>query len=489
MSDISFSNLLGSNSIIDPHDLKKNPDGYIENYGDFATASRQQINHLAVNGTDVPAIIAAQVGGIVGGGINIQGADSNIEVNTAFETLLKRHNRPRNFSINGRYSRNEAFRLAEQFKLQHGGVLIKWHYGSVAGAEIPFTVELIGIDRIDTSKNDNKHTKNGLQTDNNGRLTHIWLFGSQKSTKSTRYSMKDMTYYAGIWVDLSQYTAVSQLTTVLSTIAQKDRYMEAELDSAIDRAKSGVLWSTELYDVITDAIKERLKASGDMLEFKKVMDDLAARGVKPNGLTPIPSSDTIHQLENKTDSVVDTFSTQTQRSIASATGGSSVSTYKDVGQGNYATIKAAISFDDSQYMIGFDQLHQGFIEEYLERLYMVGVQTELIPVSRANYFEDRNAYHLWDVLRASRRSVDEKNDASARKMNLEVGATTLVREFADRGRDFKEDMRKQAIADADNALMRAEIFAERGIDDPSLQKEAVDDNQDVEIEEKGDEDE
>ncbi len=492
MSTFSFSDLLSVGNIIDNHDLKKNPDGYIENYGDFATASRQQINNLAVNGTDIPAILAAHVGGVVGSGINIQGANQDKEVNEAFETLLKVHNRPRNFAKNGRYSRNEGFRLAERFKQQHGGVLIKWHYGKVSGAEIPFTIELIEIGRIDTSKNDRKYTKNGIQTDTNGRITYIWLFGTKMGVQSKRYSMKDMTYYAGIWIDLSQYTAVSELTTVLSTIAQKDEYMEAELQSAIDRARSGILWSTELYDVITDAVKERLKAAGNpaegIAEFKTIMNDLAARGVKPNGLTPIPSADKIHELDNKTDSVVDTFSAQTQKSIASATGGSAISTYKDVALGNYASIKAAISFDEEQYKIGFDQLKENIIEEYLERLYMVGVQTNAIPVTRSEYFANRFSYHKWDILRVSKRSVDEKNDASARKMNLEMGATTRVIEYANMGRDYKDVARQQAVADADIAVVRAEIFAARGIDDPLLM--VCEDNTDSnENDIEGDEDE
>ena len=465
--------LFPTRNIVDPVNIPMSHDGHIENYGDFATKSRRQINNLAVNGTDISALLHGHVAGVVGSSVNIQGSSTDNTINVAFERLLKIHSRMSNFSKKGRYGRNEAFRLAEAFRVQQGGVLIRYHYGDIQGAEIPFTIDLIGVDRIDVSKN-NENTKNGLQTNTHGRITHIWLFDDDKNVSSRRFSMKNMHYYSKIWINLSQYTSVSRLVTTLSHINKTTNYFDSELGAAIERAKAGVYWSTELYSPIMDAFNKVMKTKSNnnakvaIAEAKEAMEDLASRGVRAFGATPIPIDDKIHTIENNTSSVMDTFAQQSQKSIASSMGGSAVSVYKDIGVGNYASIKAAIAFDEEGYKIDFDLLRDNFIEDYLERLFMVGVQIGAIPVPREEYFKDRHAFHKWDILRVSKRSVDEKVTAQAIKMNAESGMTTQVREFAEKGLDFKEESKKQAMADADVAEMRADIFKKRGLVDPQL---------------------
>lgn len=471
---MSYDNIFFTRRPIATHDIKKTHNGVIESYGDFATDSRRQINNLAVNGTDIPALIHSHVAGVVGQSVNIQGANEDKTINNQFEKLLKKHGKMRNFSKTGRYSRNESFRLAEAFKVQHGGVLIRYHYGYVPGADIPFTVDLIGVDRIDLSKN-NRTVKNGLEKNRHGRITHIWLHNEDK-TSSSRYSMKNIHFYSKIWIDLSQYTAVSQLVTILSTIEKTGRYFDAELENVIEKARAGVYWGTELYDLIVDLFNKNISSMNlsqkDQLEeVKKIMSSISLTGAKPIGLTPIPKDDKIWEQSSNADSVIDTFAGQSQKSISSAMGGSSVSVFKDVSIGNYASIKAAISFDEEAYKIDFSSLCDNYIDDYLERLFMVGVQTGAINISREEYFNDRDEYHKWDILRVSKRSVDEKVSASARKMDAEADMTTKVREYAEKGQDYREEARKQALADVDVALMRKELFEQNGVQDPNIKVE------------------
>ncbi len=459
--------LFHTSRVVDAHNLPLAPNNNLENLGDYAKISRRQIDNLAVNDTDIPAILNAHVAGVVGSTINIQSTLQDAELGEQFEHLVKEHGKIFNFDISGRFHRNEGFRLMEQYKVQHGGILVRYHYNSIW--KIPMRVELINVDRIDTAKSD-KNTKNGLQKNRYGRVTSIWLYDSERRTSSSKYSMKNIIYYALPWINLSQYTAVSRLVTVLSDIAKQNNYMDEELKAAIERAKAGVYWSTELYSPVMDAFSKMISTNASteaVLEAKQIMADLATRGISAHGATPIPVDDKIHDISRDGANSVAQFTQQTQKSISAAVGGSAVSVYKDVGIGNYASIKAAISFDEEGYKIDFDRLTSIVIDNYLERLFMIGVQIGRLNVDREKYFSNREDYHFWDVLRVSKRSVDEKVAAAARSMDLLSGATTKQREFGEKGLDYRTEMVKQIKADIDIAVLEKEMYNEAGIEMPT----------------------
>ena len=471
MSDyMDLQNYFPTREIVAPVNLPLGHNGGVEDYGNFARDSRRQLNYLLANDTDVTAILSAHVAGVVGSKVNIQSRLLDRELNAEFEALIKDHGKVGNFDITGRFDRNEGLRLAEWFKALHGGILIRYHYST--RWDIPMRVELIGVDRIDTAKNDRGRIKNGIETDRYGRITFIWLFDDDNRRSSTRYSMKNITYYSQVWLSLDQYTSVSRLVTLLSSISNNSDYFDAELKAAIERAKAGVYWATELYSPIMDAFNKQMQQTGatqTIKEAKAIMEKLSARGVSTYGSTPIPMDDKIMQVDSNTATVFDSFSQQSQKQMAASVGGSAVSIYKDVAVGNYASIKAAIAFDEESYKISFSQLTSIFVDEYLERLFMVGVQTGKLPtVDKNEYFNNRQKYHNWDILRVSKRSVDEKVSAAARKMDLETGATTLVREYGEKGLDYIEERAKQDLAEALADQKRSEIYAALGMEDPKL---------------------
>lgn len=459
-----FGNLIGGSP--ESTSLKRLHDGSIEEYPNIAQASRRQLNYHGVNGTDVPSMLHAIVSGVIGSGVNIQSRSQKSEINIAFESLLKLHAKDKNFDITGRFHRNEAFRKIVHFENLNGGVIVRHHYNNAWA--IPYRLELVGIDMIDTSKNIGKYLENGLQKDRYGRITHIYLFTDAEKRVSKAFSMKNMTYHMATWMSLSQYTAVSRLVTILPTLDGVLQYSNAEVKAALERAKAGVYWGTELYGTILQALNEEFKNANastqeKIVEAKTLLEGLSKRGVSATGATPIPVDDKIHQVESKTDSVYDVITQQSQKSMSSSIGGSSVSVYKDVVLGNYSSIKAAISFDEEHYKMEFDRLLNKIINEYLERLFMVGVQIGAIPVSRAKYFKNRELFHVWDVLRQSKRVIDESKNATATAKELESGTTTLSRVYAEKGLDYITEAEKQIDLDIQVELMRKKKFEKAGL--------------------------
>ncbi len=443
-------------------------DGEVENYGDFATKSRREINYHNANSTDIPAIINATVSGVVGSGINIQSRSEDKQINKEFEALLKEHGKSRNFDTSGRFHRNEFLRKIIGFETLNGGVIVRHHYSTAW--KIPYRLEMVGIDMIDVAEtNIFNNTINGIKRNKWGRVTGIYLFTDYDKTTSKLFSMKNMSYYMSSWVSISQYTAVSRLVSILPTLDSALQYKSAEVQAALEKAKSGVYWSTQLYDTILQALNDEFSTANatpteKITEAKTLLEGLATRGVSAYGATPIPSEDKIYALDNKVDSVYDTLTNQSQKSIASAVGGSQVSVYKDVGIGNYASIKGALSADEEQYKIEFDRLANIIINEYLERLYMVGIQTGAISTSREEYFNCRETFHLWDLLRQSKQVIDEAKAENAKKTALESGSTTHVREYGKLGLDYMTEKLKQVQADIELELETKAMYESAGLE-------------------------
>ena len=298
----------------------------------------------------------------------------------------------------------------------------------------------------------------------------------KKKSVSELHSMKNITYYTTVWISLSQYTAVSRLVSILPTLDLKTEYTYAELEAAMNKARSGVYWSTELYSILKEALDDEFKASGAdsserVVEADALIKRLASRGVGTTGATPIPKDDTIHQIDTKSDSVYDSITNNTQKEMSSATGGSQVGIYRDIEKGNYASIKAAISFDEETYKIEFNKIVNIVIDEYLERLFQIGIQTNRIKVSRRLYFANPMKYMLWDIMRTSKRVIDEQKKANADAKNLESGTTTLSEIYAGNGKDYITEVKKQKLKDMELEEWEMKMRETKGL---PIQKEEND---------------
>lgn len=431
-------------------------DGSLEEYGDYARRSRRQINYHALNGVDIPAMLEASVAGVIGSGVNIQCRTGNKKIDTAFEKLLRKHSLSKHFDIKQDDHRNEMLRHIQRFSSQNGGVLIRFRYSN--RWEIPFKIELIGIDMIDVSKDNYfTNTLNGLQKDTDGAITGIWLYEDYKKTSSRLVSMEDMIFYRRKWMSLSQYSATSKYATILPMLEKALAYSQAELEMAIEKAKAGSYWHTELYDIVADALQAEMKKmttdgkplSQKMQILDEVIKKIGSRGIQPRGLTAIPKDDQITKMDSKADSQYTTFTNETQKAMSAAIGSSQTSAYKDPSKSNYAGLQYTGASDEESFKMDFDYMVSRFLEEYCKRLFKIGVQLKLIPLSKADYLKDPEEYHKFDILRQSKKVTDPDKKSKANERNLKTGADTLSSIYAEQGKDYIEEKKKEVLAQLD----------------------------------------
>lgn len=440
-------------------------DGKIESYGDFAKKSRQEINYHLFNGTDIPTMATTFANGVIGETVNIQARTDKEKINKDFEELLKEHSYIENFDITESMGRDEAFWLEEYFKFINGGVIVRHHFNS--SWEIPYRVELVGVDMIDSNKTyKNENVLNGIKVNNYGKIIGLYLYDDYDKTKSTLHSADNMTICSPKWMSLSQRTAVSKIVSILGRLDNSLIYDNEEIKAAIERAKTGVYWHTDLFTEIQNALSDafkNLKPNDRIAEAKDLINELAKRGVGANGATPTPKDDKITQLTNKTDSTYQVFGDKAERAMSTAVGMNPTTVYRDPTKGNYSSLKLMISMSDNEFAVNFRRFKETFAQAYLKNLFRVGVQTKRINLAKSLYFSNPEKYHKWDIMRTVKVVIDESKEANARDKNLSNGSTTQLKEYAKRGEDYIEESIKQIDADIKLEAIKKQKYEKAGL--------------------------
>lgn len=424
-------------------------DGKIENISDFTKTSRREIGFHHLNSTEIEPIIKSIVRGVVGKGITFQSRTQSDKINEQFEKLAKLHAKVGYFTADGKTHKDGFCRSMLRFQALNGGVLVRYHYN--ADWDIPMRLELIEIARVDTSKhNPRARLVHGLQRDEYNKTTGIYLFINGYSYQSELVPMEDIIFYSNDWITIDQTLAVSKLATILPSLDDMFQYSSSEVKSAIEKAKSGAYWHTELYSTIAQSLNEMIKKSNnkdDLSDIKEMINQLAGRGVGVAGLTPILKDDTITTIDTKADSIYEALTDKLELKNAAASGSSQFGAYKDPSKANYAGLMAVTGADEADCAIEFDNLVNKFLQNYYERLFDVGIKIGAIQLSSVKFYNNKEKWLKWDILRTARIVLDVVKEATAIKRNLESGTTTHIKVYADRGLDYVEEKLKQTNAD------------------------------------------
>ena len=447
----------------------------MKNLSDFTKKSREQINYHHTHGTEIGPIIESIVAGTIGEKVNIQARTKSNSINTQFESLIKEHGRNEHFNVNGEWHRDQNFRLIEGFTALHGGIIIRYHYNTAW--KIPIRTELIPVSKVDTSKhNVRERLIHGLQKDKYNKTIGIYLYTDDLNCQSTLFPMDDIIFYSVPWITLDQTLAVSKLVTILHSLDDIFEYTTAEVKSAVEKAKTGVYWHTEIYSTIMQALNEVKQANGTkdnitiVKEAKELLNDLGARGVGVSGATPIMQDDKITTLGNNPESMFEQVNNQIELKNSAAMGTSQVAAYKDGSKNNYAGLQAIRGHDEGSHKIRFDNLKNKVIDDYLRRLFDVGVKIGRISLSSKKFYGKEEEWFKWDILRTASITLDEQKKANAISKRLISGTTTLTKVYADDGLDYQEEALKQVKVDVQVINEARQMYITAGLAIPDKYK-------------------
>ncbi len=458
---------------------KPKPDGNMETYADLGRKTRQQIAYHHLNGTDIPAIIKTAQTGIVGTGLSIQSRTKNEELDNSFEAFIKHHGKKRNFETTGRFSRDEFIEMCISEKFRKGGILIRHEYNTAWN--IPYKLRAIPIDMIDIKKfSKEERIVNGIKKDKYGAIVSYFIYTDETKTTSTEIGASDISAYMDYWMDISQYSAVARISQLLPELDELLEYQKKELLAAGERSESRAFWHTSLYDTITDAINGLYKTAKantsnitkenfeELTELQRnIMKKIALDGIVPaGGIKPLPQGDTLTQMENKTDSTYGLFTENISNKMTASQNRSRVITYKDMKNTNWATINALASIDESENAAEMRRIVESIFDDYLERLLIIGSQTNMVKLKWEEYRKEPLKYHKWEVLRQSLTIRDEVKLATANDKNLKNTLTTKEEIYAKRGKDYKTEMLKEAQTDIELTLEIQKMYSDNKLPIP-----------------------
>ncbi len=462
---------------------KASADGIVESYYEIGRKTRKQIYYHYLNGTDIPALIHTATTGIIGEGLSIQSRTGNVELDNAFEDLIIEHAEKGNFEVTKRFSRDNALIMSISEKMRKGGILVRHRYSDKW--DIPYKLEFIGVDMIDVSKYDKaQNIVNGLKKDKYGAIESYFIYTDDTKKSSFEIPASEISSYMDYWMDISQYTAVSRLSQILPELDDMLEYQRQELAAATDRSQGSVFWHTKMYDTVIDAMNglyQKIKTEhkeitsenfAELTEIQRViMKKMSADGIIPGGVKAIPADDTITQLTSNTASVYESFSENNKNNITASQNRSRVITYKDMRNTNWATINALSSIDEKENSTDFSQLLTDIINDYLKRLFTVGVATQRLPLKWNIFYKEKRKYFKWEVLRQERVVTDEGKAATANDKNLKNGLVTKQEIYAKRKKDYKTEILQQHKTEIELKLAIIKMYEEAGLPNPYIQQE------------------
>lgn len=463
---------------------KPKADGNIESYSDVGRKTRKQISYHFMNGTIIPSVVLLSQKAI-GKGLNIQSRTDSEKVNREFENLIKEHAKKKNFETTKQMSRDEALEMCISEKIRKGGVLVRHQYSN--SWDIPYKVTLIGVDMIDVTKFDkSKNILNGLRKDARGAVVGYFIYTDETKMKSVEIAASEISSYMDKWLDISQYTAVSRLSQMLPDLDDILQYQKNELDAAGERSSSSVFWHTKMYDTVIDAMNElyqKLRVNkpfsnnvadnqerfAELTEINRsVMQQMSKDGITPGSFVKaIPKDDTITEIDNKTGSTFEPFNKNSLDKISSSQGWSSAGVMQDYIKTNWATIDALDGKEEDRHQAEVNKIQTHILEDYLERLFLIGVETKRISVTLKDYLSNRNKYHQWKVLRQSTSVLDERKKETANEKGLKNNTKTLVSIYEEKGLDYMDEQLKQTKIDIELEKKKRELYEKAGFEYPN----------------------
>lgn len=428
----------------------------------FIEKTRKAIRWIAANNTDINSIINAKVGGTIGLSVNIQSRIQDMpELNTEIEDLIQQWSEAEHCEVTGRWHFDGLLRAMVEFTEKDGGFLIRHHYNP--SWELKYRVEIIEVGMIDTSKHNEKtNLLNGIQRDNYGRVSGIYLYENQERLNSKIVSSDELIYYSPVWVSISQYTALSKLSAILPTIDKLDEYSDAELQAATERAKAGAYWKTSLYDDLMKVLKDIKDSSVKELKLNEVMEKIKGQGIKPSGLSPIPLGDEIVTQGSQSDTIYDSLTSNAQLKMASSAGTSSQIAYQDSSKSNYSAIKAVMALTEINWGIEFDNLRAKVIHPIMKKVITTGHAYGRLSID--DFYANRRKYFKLEYMRVATIDIEPLKTANANRTNIENGIMSQREIAKKRGRNI-EDVQREIIEDEINLeKMRRKMYKQAGIE-------------------------
>ena len=395
---------------------------------------RARCRDLERNSDIMNSVLSAFKRNVVGGGYTLQAKTDDEELNNQLESLWKLWQKKNNCDVTGTQSFNQIIRMAVERKKVDGGIIFLKRYTS--DGVVPFKLQMIEVDELDTSKmvaksKDNK-VVGGIEYNKYNKAVGYWIkqysLDSFSLEEPIYIQAKDVMFYYSKKRP-SQVREISDLSPTITRIRDTNEFMTAvSVKERIAACLSVFIKKT----IPTTGIGGRANISASN------KNDYEGKKIAPGMIKELNAGDEI-QVVNPSGQSADaaSFIKLQQRLIGAGQGISYESTSRDMSQTNYSSARQGAIEDELTYAEDIELLM-----DILDEIY----ETFIISAYLAGKIEVRDFWnkkeqifkHEW--IKAPKRWIDPQKEANANKTAMQTGQKTFKQIAAENGRDWKEQI-------------------------------------------------
>jgi len=397
---------------------------------------RARARDLERNSDMMNALISAYKRNVFGSGYTLQARTEQDELNDTIEEAWKKWCKKQNCDVTGTQSFNSMIRMAIKRKKVDGGILLVKRY--TKEGFIPFQLQAIEVDELDSSQNAPKNTKNrvvgGIEYNSFNRPVGYWI---------RQYSIDGFNIVNPVYIEAkdviffytknrpSQVREMSDMSPTITRIRDANEFMVA------------VSVKERIAACLSVFIKRGLPTTGIAGRSGKAAnierEEYAGKSIAPGMIKELNVGDEI-QVVNPTGQATDaaSFIKLQQRLVGSGQGISYEAMSRDMGETNYASARQGSIEDEMTYAEEQELLIEVLDEVYetfLISCFLAGV------IQMPGFWEEKEKFLSHEWIRIPKKWIDPYKEANATKIALQTGQKTFKQIAAENGKDWKDQIR------------------------------------------------
>ena len=389
---------------------------------------------------------------VIGGGFRIQAKTEDDTLNKELEQAWLRWTKKQNCDITGVQSLNQMLRMAVERKKIDGGILFIKRY--TKDGFVPFKLQLLEVDEIDTSATQPKHKGNkvvsGVEVNSYNKPVGYFI---------RQYDLDGWAIGDGTWIKAedvifyytrkrpSQIREISDMAQTIPRIRDVNEFMMAV------------------------SVKERIEACLAVFIKKSVPTVGMGRGpapdtrknyenklLSPGMIKEMNAGDEI-QVVNPSGQGADatSFTKLQQRLIGAGQGVSYEATSRDMSESTYSSARQGMIEDELTY-----REEKELVVEVLDEIYETFVISAVLcgAVNIKDFWEYKERYLRHDWTQEPKPWIKPQEESKANQIALQTGQKTYKQIAAENGRDWRDQV--------DDIAEVIEYAKEKGVDMSSI---------------------
>lgn len=400
---------------------------------------RNRARDLERNSDMAKSVVHAFRRNVVGAGFRLQARTAKAGFNADIEKAWRQWTKARNCDVTGQQSFNQMLRMAVERKKVDGGILFRKCY--TAGGLVPFKLQAIEVDEIDTSqympKNPANKIVDGIEYDAYNKPVGYWIrqysLDGYQLLEPEYVEAKDIIFYFQKNRP-SQVREMSDLAPTITRIRDVNEFVKAvSLKERIAACLSVFITKTS-----TTPSAGMGRGIGQPAAPARNNKSYDGKRITPGMIMELNEGENVNSVSPPGAGAEAAEYLKIQQGlIASGQGISYEALTRDMSQTNYSSARQGLIEDRLIFEDEIELLSEKIMDEVYETFVINAVVAGVVKAPAAFWNKlDDFLQHEW--VASPKAWIDPLKEANANKIALATGQKTFKEVCAENGRDFEE---------------------------------------------------